>query len=213
MSLAALGIALLGASLGLAAAVRDAHPAMALTNCETETGALSSSETTVFELLNAYRTQNGLAPLKVSPSLSRAAAWKTENMLAFGYFDHYDLDGRNHIQRARDCGYPGSNVGENLAKSFSASAVVNAWKGSPGHNAAMLGLNWKVVGVGQAGGYFALVFGVTDDSGGPPSPSSTSSPSSTPSATPTAKPSPTPNPNGPSLVPIRRAMLQMVASE
>ena len=209
MGLGALGIALLGASLGVAAAVRDAQPARALTNCDTETAGLNTAETTVFELLNTYRAQNGLQPLKLSPTLSRAAAWKTENMLALGYFDHFDLDGRSHIQRARDCGYPGSNVGENLAKSFSASAVVSAWKGSPGHNAAMLGSNWKVVGVGQAGGYFALVFGVIDDSGGPLSPP----PSSTPSATPTAKPSPTPNPNGPSLVPIRRAMLQMIASE
>ena len=205
----ALAAGLVLAVAAVAFSLRDARSAQALTNCSTTSEAINTAEQSLGEQLNAYRAQNGLAPLAISPNLSRAAAFITEDMAAKGYFNHFEPSGRSPFQRAVDCGYPSQNIGENLANSFSSSGAMALWKSSPGHNAAMLMSKWKVVGIGQAGGYWALVFGVADDSGGsgPPPPASTQSPTAT------ATPSPTPNPNGPSLVPIRRAMLQMVASE
>ena len=213
MSLWALGIALLGVSLGLVAAVRDARPAQAFTNCETTGSAVNAAEQSLVDLVNAYRAQNGRPLVAVSPNLSRAAAFISEDMTAQGYFNHFEPSGRSPFQRAVDCGYASQNVGEVLAISGSPSGALALWKTSQGHNDIILKSDWKVVGVGQSGGYWALVFGKADDSAGSPATPSATSTFSIPTATPTAKPSPTPNPNGPSLTPIRRAMLQMVASE
>jgi hypothetical protein len=71
----------------------------------------------------------------------------------------------------------------------------------------MLNKNWKVVGVGNAGGYWALDFGTYDDSGLPTPPQPTGSAS--PSQSPTASPTPTATPT-----PVRRTVvLQMLAVE
>lgn len=206
--------ALLGAlAIGFSLAAPGAQPALALTNCETSTAALDANESALFEQLNTYRQQNGLAPVKVSPNLSRAAAWVTEDMVSKGYFNHFEPNGRTPFQRAYDCGYPSQNVGENLVITGSASNAMTLWKSSPQHNANMLKSQWKVVGIGRAGAYWAMVFGATDDTGtisGPnPSPQNTA----TPTASPTPKPTATPGPHQPSPLPIRRAMLQMIASE
>jgi uncharacterized protein YkwD len=190
------------------------HSAEALTNCQTDTAALNAGEQTVFEQLNAYRVANGVAPVKLSPNLSRAAAFMTEDLLAKGYWSHVEPSGRSPFQRAIDCGYPSQNVGENLAISFSGAGAVALWKTSPTHNANMLLSQWKVVGVGQAGGYWALDLGAVDDSGSTAAPGpggTTVSPS--PTASPTPSPTPTPGPKDPSTFPIRRALLQMVAAE
>lgn len=182
------------------------RPVRALTNCDTNTAGLNAAEQNVVELLNAHRQQNGLAPVKVSPALSRDAAWMAEDMTAKGYFNHFEPGGRTPFQRAVDCGYPSQNIGENLAISSSGGGAMTLWKTSPyGHNENMLKPQWKVVGIGQAGGYWSMVLGAVDDSGS----------GAAPPALPTAKPTPTktPGPNDPSALPIRRAMLQMVASE
>jgi len=212
LGLVAAGAALTMAAMALALAAPPGRQAAALTNCATTSEGLDSGEQALFEMVNMYRQQNGAAAVKSSPNLNRAAAFIVEDMKAKGYFNHFEPSGRTPFQRAADCGYPSQNVGENLAISFSGGGAMTLWKGSPGHNANMLMTRWKVVGVAQAGGYWALVFGATDDTGtaGPPVPPATSP---TASPTPTVTPIPTPGHLLPSVVPIRRAMLQMVASE
>jgi uncharacterized protein YkwD len=189
------------------------EPASALTNCGTTSEAMTTGEQAALEALNAYRQQNGLAPVKASPHLARAAAFIAEDMAAKGYFNHFEPGGRSPFQRALDCGYPSSNVGENLAIAGSGTGAVALWKTSPNHDANMLRSQWKVAGVATAGRYWALVLGAADDSGssggGTAPPTATASPTNTP----TPSPTPTPGPKDPSLVPIRRAMLQMIASE
>lgn len=202
--LAGCGSFLVGAAVLFAVTSSTWRPAQALTNCETSTASLNAAEQNVVELLNAYRQQNGLSPVKASPGLSQAAAWITEDMTAKKYFNHFEPGGRSPFQRAVDCGYPSQNIGENLAISGSGGGAMTLWKGSAGHNANMLMSRWVVVGIGQAGGYWSMVLGAVDDSG---------SGANSPISTPTPKPTPTPGPNDPSALPIRRAMLQMVASE
>ncbi len=204
------GVLLLLFAVVAAGGVLGSHRASALTNCETSSAGFDTGEQALFDALNAYRQANGVAPLKISPNLSRAAAFMAEDLKAKGYWDHFEPSGRSPFQRAFDCGYPSTNTGENLAISFSGTGALALWKTSPGHNANMLMSQWKVVGIGQAGGYWAMDFGTVDDSGQPPA---TSGPTKTPTASPTPTATPTPGPNQPSLYPIRRAMLQMVAAE
>lgn len=196
------GIAALTAAGGLliAATMSPSAAVGANSNCDTSAGAQDASEQAVFDLINTYRTQNGLAPLKVSPSLSRAAAWMVSDMVQNSYFDHYDHLGRSPFQRVVDCGYGSSGAGEILAMSGSGSTAVQMWKGSPGHNAIMLGANWKVMGVGHAGSYWAVDFGSLDDSG---------------QAAPPTQPQPTPLPTStpaPQL-PVRRAVVPQITTD
>lgn len=165
MVLATLAAAAAGV-FSMAWGATHSRPAMALTNCDTNSAELNSVELQVVAAVNAFRAENGLGALKVSPNLSRASAWMTEDMLAKNYFDHTDSLGRSAFTRMRDCGYGSSGAGENLAMaSASAQAVVEMWKGSAGHRANMLNANWVVIGVGNAGPYWATNFGNLDDSG------------------------------------------------
>ena len=211
LALGAAGLALIGVALALAGPWPGARPAHALSNCATSTETTSPSEQTMLDLLNAYRAQNGAGALTMSPNLNRAAAFMAEDMTAKRYFSHYEPSGRTPFQRALDCGYPSSNVGENLAATgSSASATFGLFKTSPLHDENMLKPSWRAVGIAQHGSYWALVFGQTVDSGGSQPPQSASA---SPTATPTATPTPTPGPKDPSTHPIPRAMLQMLASE
>jgi hypothetical protein len=116
--------------------------------------------------------------------------------------------------RAMAFGYP-AGVGENSAGGFTtAQAVFDAWKGSPGHNANMLG-NYVVIGVGRAcvsgsryGCYWVTDFSyynTTPNTNAPsptatatatrtasPTNSATATPTPTASPVPTASPPPTP---------------------
>lgn len=207
LTLAGLGAVLTAAAMVVVLAGARTESARALTNCSTNTAALNAAEQNVVDLLNAYRVQNGVGPLKVSPGLSRAAAFMSEDMFAKGYFNHFEPSGRSPFQRAVDCGYPSTNVGENLAMAGSGATAMALWKGSTmGHNENMLKSNWKVVGVGQAGGYWTLDLGVADDTGNPGG----EPPPATPSTTPTRTPSPTPT-----LPPSRsgRTLIPMLATE
>jgi len=231
--LATLGIAVAGAS----SMAWSIHPrtAGALTNCDTSTAVLDAPELEVVALFNQARAQQGLPALKVSPALSRAAAWKSADPSATGSggyaFSHTDSLGRLPSARARDCGYPGG-AGENIAWGFgSAQSVFNAWMGSAGHRAAILG-NYQVVGIGQVGSAWTAKFGTVDDSNGsgtaPPTVTATATspvatttagqayPTATATATkpaPTATPtvSPTPIPTPPPIQ--RRAAVPMIAAE
>src|SRR5579871_642190 len=52
---------------------------------------LDGEETDLLRRINDYRGRNGLAPLTFSPTLMAAAAWKSADLGANGYFSHDDL--------------------------------------------------------------------------------------------------------------------------
>src|SRR5215213_8010119 len=84
-------------------------------------------------LVNQHRTAMGLVALKVSPTLTAAANWKSLHMGGTNYFDHYDLNyptpgvNRDPFDRMKTCGYTyNAAMGENIAYGYSsADAVVN----------------------------------------------------------------------------------------
>lgn len=186
-----------------------------------------SEERQLLVLLNNYRTSNGRAALVLQEDLNEAADWYATDMATKNYFGsgqycaqfslpaHCDSLGRMPPARAKAFGYPQS-VGENSAAGFCASsqksaaqAVFDAWKGSSGHNANMLGSSYKSIGIGWAVNtnskykcYWVTDFGYYTGAGSSPGPSATASPTPqpttprapTPTPTPIAPPTPTPEP-------------------
>jgi uncharacterized protein YkwD len=145
-------------------------------------------EQSMLSLMNAHRSKNSLAPLTLSPTLGRAALWKSADMAVNHYFSHDDLS-RGWLQRIQDCGYGSMSDGEDLAAGYAdADETFDQWRTSPPHNANMLNPAFHAVGIGRAqapGGqwYWTADFGPAVDSDGgsaaPSSPHSSSDASST----------------------------------
>ena len=111
---------------------------------------MDGEEQAFLVLINNYRAQNSLGPLKASYMLTKASAWKSKDLATNNYFAHDDLS-RTWSQRIVDCGY-GFNtwLGENIAAGYTtAQQVFDGWKASPGHNANMLGTNYTTIGIGR----------------------------------------------------------------
>jgi uncharacterized protein YkwD len=138
----------------------------------TGTAALDSEEIAFFNLINAYRVQNGLNPLQISIALTQASDWMSTNMATTGNFSHTDTQGRDPSARMEAFGYDTANGwGENIAGgNATAQDTFTQWKNSPGHNANMLGANYKVIGFARVqnttsayGWYWTTDFGVVVD--------------------------------------------------
>lgn len=97
---------------------------------------------------NQYRAQKGLAQLKMSEQLNKAAQAKAEDMTKKNYWEHIAPDGTSPWSFFERAGYNYQAAGENLAYGFlSSSEVVNAWANSPAHRDNVLG-NYSEVGFG-----------------------------------------------------------------
>jgi uncharacterized protein YkwD len=167
---------------------------------------LTDDEAALLSLINDYRVENGLSPLGVSPTLTAAARWMSEDMAANNYLGHIDSLGRGPSERMAAFGYAGGYMRGEIARGGSSTpeGAFEAWRNSPGHNSVMLTSGFAVAGVGKAvdlesyyGWYWTVDFGDYDDSNGSwPTPTSTptSTPSPSPSPTPTRTSTPTPSP-------------------
>lgn len=115
---------------------------------------LSTLEQGVLSDINALRKQHGLAPLRLSASLSAAARQHSSEMAARGYFSHSSANGSSFDKRiARFYPVGGSHywsVGENLlwsSPSVSAAGAMKMWIASPEHLRNMLTVRWREIGV------------------------------------------------------------------
>ena len=105
---------------------------------------------------NEFRAANGLAPLKLTPSISAVAQAWTQHQA-----DTYTMDHNPNYGSQMPAGW--SLAGENVAAGYAPQDVVNAWIASPGHRANLLG-NYTDLGVGYAvdgdgSAYFTQNFG------------------------------------------------------
>lgn len=147
-------------------------PATAL-DCLTWRGdaAPDAEEQAALEAINDLRQRNGVAPLALSPALTRAARWKAEALAAGAPFTHADAQG-DWERRLADCGYHDRGAaGENLALGvMTGAAVVRQWESSPPHRANLLDASFRVIGIARARGgewgwYWAANFGAAPDAG------------------------------------------------
>jgi len=135
-------------ALGVVFAVMTGTAARAAT-----TGPVLDAEEAAFcRTINNYRAQQGLGPLRVSTSLTKAADWDTTDMAQKNYFSHTDSLGRDPFKRMTAFGYNFStSKGENIAAgNATAAATFSQWKASSGHNQNMLSSAYKVIGISRS---------------------------------------------------------------
>lgn len=106
-------------------------------------------------------------PLTWNAALGAAAQRHSRAMANENFFAHRDLDGDLPADRARDAGYRGRQIGENIAAGQgSASKAMAGWLASPGHCANLMNPMFTQVGAAYAensrsddGVYWTMVFG------------------------------------------------------
>ncbi|MFM7425500.1 MAG: CAP domain-containing protein [Elainella sp.] len=103
----------------------------------------------IVQLTNAFRQQNGLAPLTVDSRLSSAAQLHAQNMALQDFVSHTGADGSGIGDRISATGYRWSLAAENIAAGYqTAAAAVQGWIDSPGHRANLLDPQLTQIGVG-----------------------------------------------------------------
>ncbi|MEO8456774.1 MAG: CAP domain-containing protein [Chloroflexota bacterium] len=110
---------------------------------------LGAAELGFLANLNAYRAQNGLDPIVLNDSLNDAARWLAQDSADHDYSGHTDSLKRDMSTRLKALiqPFPFAKWSENVAAGFrDADSVIKAWKGSPPHNANMLG-PYNVIGI------------------------------------------------------------------
>ncbi|MBM3678619.1 MAG: CAP domain-containing protein, partial [Actinobacteria bacterium] len=148
--------AVLVLATAVALSLLPAHPARAAGGCtpSAEWGVSRAAfAAEVVKIANAYRASKGLGALAVSSSLTASATWKSLHMASGAYLAHDDPApyARTAFARARDCGFTGTTLGENLAYGqTSAEEVVAAWIDSPDHRRNLESPEFTSIGAGAA---------------------------------------------------------------
>ncbi|MDR3209682.1 MAG: CAP domain-containing protein [Oscillospiraceae bacterium] len=110
---------------------------------------VATEEQIIFELTNAFRAFNGLAPLTWNDQLAKAARAHSEDMAVKGYFDHDSPDGRGLRERLDAVGYRWYTAGENIIAGYSNGvSAVDGWINSEEHRENMLKRGFEEIGVG-----------------------------------------------------------------
>jgi uncharacterized protein YkwD len=130
-------------------------------------GADQGIEQNMISLVNSYRAQHGLAPLKANNALMRAARFHARDMAEN---DHSSQDGEQFSQRLLRFGFRWSSAGEAIGEATgltssaaAADQAIMLWRQSPPHNKILLTSSFKAVGIGawctaDAGGRATCTF-------------------------------------------------------
>lgn len=100
----------------------------------------------IFNGINAFRAEKGLAPLRLGLAASEVAQEWAQEMSDTGLFEH----SASHAEDLRVAGWSGA--AENIAYNDTTRGqdLVQMWIDSPGHNANMSGAGDNVLGIGAA---------------------------------------------------------------
>lgn len=115
---------------------------------QTEVPDMSGYPEETAALVNDFRAENGLEPLQIAPVLLKAASIRAqEQQQAYG---HKRPSGEDWFTIVGEMGLDTNcYAAENVAAGYETpEAVVEAWKNSPPHRAAMLGENYEYIGIG-----------------------------------------------------------------
>jgi uncharacterized protein YkwD len=99
--------------------------------------------------INAARRSKGLAALRQSAGLARAAARHARAMGTQGFFSHSSSDGTSPATRIRRY-YPGSTVGEVIlwrSPDVTPAEALRMWLDSPSHRRLLLSSGFRDIGV------------------------------------------------------------------
>jgi hypothetical protein len=139
------------------------------------TPAHADTPSDMLSLVNAFRQQNGVGPLRLCRNLTNSIQAYTGDLAARGTVSHVGSNGSTFITRDEGAGYIGwTALGENLAAGQgSVPSVMSAWEASPDHRANILDPSYTDIGVGlttTAGGvsYWGQEFGANGTCGNGP---------------------------------------------
>lgn len=109
--------------------------------------------------VNTHRVGRGCGPLAWHASVAGVAQAHSADMVARGFFDHENPDGRDPFERLDAAGVAWTLAGENIAAGYAtAPAVLQGWLASPGHRANIENCLYTHHGVGLAGTVWTHVF-------------------------------------------------------
>ena len=118
---------------------------------------LAQVENEILNLCNNERAKAGLKPLSMDETMRKAARYKAEEMLQYGYFDHNSPYTGSPFQLLQKFHVSYNTAGENIQSStgagrasVTAQSIVNRWMNSPGHRANILNGNFGRMGIGVA---------------------------------------------------------------
>lgn len=91
------------------------------------------------DLINTYRKQKGLKPLKLNVALTEAAKAHSRDLAKWDRISHFGSDGSNPWDRVKRAGYNAKVAAENVGTGqASIEEVLKGWQASPGHNKNLL---------------------------------------------------------------------------
>ncbi len=91
------------------------------------------------DIVNQYRRDKGLKPLKINAELTEAAKAHSRDLAKWDRISHYGSDGSNPWDRVKRAGYNARLAAENVGTGqASIDEVFKGWKESPGHNKNLL---------------------------------------------------------------------------
>ncbi len=103
----------------------------------------------LYSLINAYRKDNQLSPLKINQSLETSALLKANDMDSNHYFSHQDNNQLQSWHTIKTVGYEFKTAGENLASGLNTPwKVFDSWKKSKKHNEQLLNNSYQDMGLG-----------------------------------------------------------------
>jgi uncharacterized protein YkwD len=123
---------------------------------------LHQLRTSVLCLVNRAREHRGIAHLRYSAELRRAATGHSNDMVSHSHFSHSGSGGSSVTARVARAGYLaragayaiGENIGGGPGRRLgSPVAVFRAWMHSPGHRANILDRRFRDFGVGVVRGF------------------------------------------------------------
>lgn len=108
--------------------------------------------------LNSERAASGLAPVSRNTRLTAAAQAHAQDMAARGYLAHTSPDGVSYTARMRAHGYRNCLAAEAISRGIrSTGHALQSWMDSPPHRSLLMHPQVQEYGVGESGGYWALV--------------------------------------------------------
>ena len=113
---------------------------------------LTADEKKMLDLVNAERTQRGLAPLTANLEVTKVARIKAQDMIDNNYFSHNSPVYGSPFDMLKRFGISYRTAGENLAGNRSVDDAHNKLMNSSGHRANILNGSFKEVGIGIVNG-------------------------------------------------------------
>lgn len=91
------------------------------------------------DIINQYRKDKGLKPLKLNAELTEAAKAHSRDLAKWDRISHYGSDGSNPWDRVKRSGFRARLAAENVGTGqVDFNEVMRGWKESPGHNKNLL---------------------------------------------------------------------------